>query len=155
MWFLLPPNTCPCTSISTLRVNLPALMKKVCKEHLYTEYLAFSMRIHMSLDLIDLDCTKFAKDIHLTFPWVKCRKHCHFFSTARVITKIGHRNYVDMHYTVQVDKLGEKSSIPCSSANDHNMDKCVYNKGINHTFIQFTFTFFSIHRFQCSKPAHK
>ena len=111
------------------------------------------MRIHMGRDLVDLDCTKFAKDIPVTFPWM-CRKHCHFFSTARVITKIGHRNYVDMHYTVQVDKLEEKSSIPCSSANDHNMDKCVYNKGINHIFIQFTFTFFSILRFQGSKPAH-
>ena len=45
---------------------------------------------------------------------------------SKVYTTLGMDHYVNMHYTVEIDSLGEQSHMPCSVDMDLGLDDCLY-----------------------------
>ena len=48
--------------------------------------------------------------------------------TSRIISIQGEYQSIDVHYTVEVDSLGKKSYMPCSSEMNKRLDECIYKK---------------------------
>ena len=49
-------------------------------------------------------------------------------TVAKTFTSFGIRNFIDMTYSVNIDKLGSESATPCTTDNNFDFDDCLYQK---------------------------
>ena len=49
-------------------------------------------------------------------------------ASAKTLTSFGIKNYIDMTYSVNIDRLGSESETPCQTDHNFDFDDCLYEK---------------------------